>query len=182
MERIRRSARKNEPIFAGIDPGATGAICVIDSSLEILELQDYPGNERDCAQIVNNYAKWWHQNGFELFVALEFVHSMSGQGVKSMFSFGENYGIWKACLASNGIKYANPSPQQWMAGLIKKNVKGLNQKERKKETARAHLVAATNFFPEWRTSFKGPRGGIKTDRCAAALLAYWRRQIYYRGE
>jgi len=171
------------PIFVGIDPGATGAICAIDQNMEVIDLQDYPGNEFLCAKIIKDYCSWWDKDKYKIFAALENVHAMPGQGVTSMFTFGENFGVWKGCLASYNISFLRPTPQKWMKGLIFKNryKKNDSKKEDARAKAQAHLAAAIQIFPDNRSHFSGPRGGIKTDRCAAALIAYWRRQQYYKG-
>jgi len=166
--------KKIQPIFIGIDPGKTGAIAVIDFDLNILDVKDWPGNELLCAELIRDYCSWWNTGEFKIFAALEKVHAMPHQGVTSMFTFGENYGMWKMVLAANGISYLNPTPQAWMKGLVvKKKYNG--------DAKKAHLAIVCQIFPDDRAYFSGPRGGIKTDRCAAAMIAYWRRQQYHKG-
>ena len=72
-------------IYIGIDPGQDGGIAVIDEEYKyaiadvysnealIETLETIPANKAVCC--------------------LEKVHSMPGQGVKSMFSFGQNFGF-----------------------------------------------------------------------------------------
>ena len=45
---------------------------------------------------------------------IESVHSMPGQGVKSTFTFGTNYGMWLGILASLQVPYIQVSPTKWM--------------------------------------------------------------------
>ena len=49
---------------------------------------------------------------------LEAVHSMPKQGSKSVFSFGEGFGIWKGILAGLGIPYTLVDPSQWKRAMI----------------------------------------------------------------
>ena len=45
---------------------------------------------------------------------MEDVHSAPGQGVKSMFTFGKNYGILRGLLVANKIPFEDVPPQNWM--------------------------------------------------------------------
>lgn len=47
------------------------------------------------------------------FCILERVNAMPGQGVVSMFSFGENFGWIQGVLEANGIPYELVRPQAW---------------------------------------------------------------------
>ena len=75
--------------FIGIDPGATGAIAALDHHGEFADLIDMPLFNCDGVKIVDD-ACWWRfvPVGAYVSVAVEKVHSMPGQGVKSMFTFG----------------------------------------------------------------------------------------------
>ena len=46
---------------------------------------------------------------------MERVHSFPNQGVKSTFSFGENFGTWKGLLAATDIEYSLVQPKKWMS-------------------------------------------------------------------
>lgn len=46
-------------------------------------------------------------------MCLEHVGAMPGQGVTSMFSFGENFGFIKGLLAANELPYELVRPQKW---------------------------------------------------------------------
>ena len=54
---------------------------------------------------------------------LEHVGAMPGQGVTSMFSFGENFGYLKGLLEAFEIPYELVRPQRWKKefGIIGKN-------------------------------------------------------------
>ena len=60
---------------------------------------------------------------------LEKVHSFPGQGVRSTFNFGVNYGIWLSLLKSTNINYDLLPPKQWMQHYIKLGT--LTKQERK---------------------------------------------------
>lgn len=91
-------------IYIGIDPGKDGAMAVLweDGKIDVIpfstdgyieEMQHlYPLKSRCC---------------------LERVGSMPGQGVTSMFKFGENYGFIQGLLTAYCIPYELVTPQKW---------------------------------------------------------------------
>ena len=104
---------KARPIaFIGVDPGATGCAALIHDGGQ--ELLDWPG---DAALVVPRLADWLARFEVRL-AALEKVHAMPGQGVVSMFSFGQNVGTWQGILAALSIPYVTPRPQEWQKGLV----------------------------------------------------------------
>ena len=161
-------------LFIGIDPGATGAIAVIDQMQQIKLLQDWPGDEVLASDIVrdlvmpyadlDNIECLFDNLSLKFKATIERVHSMPGQGVRSMFSFGTNYGIWRGILASFQIPFLNPTPQAWQKGILSK------------QDALPKMAAAGRMFP--RAVLTGPRGGHKDGRADALLIAdYCRRQF-----
>ena len=175
MSRFKRQKNElNIPVFIGIDPGATGAVAVIDKMQRIILLQDWPGDEVLASNIIRDLIdKYINGNIISPFneisnvfkAALERVHSMPGQGVSSTFKFGTNYGIWRGILASFQIPFLNPTPQAWQKGVLKK--------------AQDHfpkMAAAGRMFP--RAVLTGPRGGHKDGRADALLIADYCRRMY----
>ena len=94
--------------FVGIDPGATGAIALLDENGGFINVLDYPGSPVEL---------WGMLAGLkELSVklaVLEQVHSMPGQGVSSSFKFGSNFGIWQLACAAMGWPMELITPQRW---------------------------------------------------------------------
>lgn len=92
-------------IYIGIDPGKSGAMAVITPDTEIVfpfDLDEYinaleglRGFAGDCR------------------CCLERVGAMPGQGVTSMFHFGENYGFIQGLLTAYSIPYELVTPQRW---------------------------------------------------------------------
>ena len=97
-------------LYIGIDPGKSGGVAIIyDDNL-------YTGK---CPNTVHDMVE-------EVKVPLdimaipkskaviELVHSMPGNGVKSMFTFGQNYGTWLGIMAALKIPYDIVPPGKWM--------------------------------------------------------------------
>lgn len=143
--------------WIGIDPGKSGAIALIHRDGQIAE--DWPGDAAGAAEML---LTWRLEFSIEL-VALERVHAMPGQGVKSMFSFGQNLGQWQGILAALQIPYVMPRPQEWQRGLV-------NPSDGPDAKARS-LAVARRLFPDADLSRKKDHG-----RADALLLAWWARR------
>lgn len=145
-----------ERAWIGIDPGKSGAIALITRDGQLVT--DWPGDAAGAAELL---LTWRLEYNVEL-VALERVGSMPGQGVKSMFSFGENFGTWQGILAALGIPYVMPRPQEWQKGLV---IAGDGDAK-----ARS-LAVARRLFPDAELDRKKDHG-----RADSLLLAWWARK------
>lgn len=155
-----KTARKQtgRPVaYVGIDPGATGCVALIHDAGH--ELMDWPG---DPALVVPRLADWQARFDVRL-AALEKVGAMPGQGVVSMFSFGQNVGTWHGILAALHIPYVCPRPQDWQRGLV--------DRKAGKDTKAAALASARRLFPDAALGRKKDHG-----RADALLLAWWARR------
>jgi crossover junction endodeoxyribonuclease RuvC len=156
-EKAGRKQTGRPVAFVGIDPGATGcAALVFDGGHDLF---DWPG---DPALVVPRLADWLARFDVRL-AALEKVHAMPGQGVVSMFSFGQNVGTWHGILAALAIPYVSPRPQDWQRGLV--------DKKAGKDSKAASLATARRLFPDAALSRKKDHG-----RADALLLAWWARR------
>ena len=90
-------------LIIGIDPGISGAICflkngkVIDA-IEMPSMADGKKNKKQVngSQIFNEIsARIKDSNKEDIKVVIEQVSAMPGQGVTSMFNFGQSFGILK---------------------------------------------------------------------------------------
>ncbi len=89
---------------------------------------------------------------------IEQVGAMPGQGVSSMFAFGEAFGLAKGVLAGLGIPVQSVPPARWKRAL------GLNSG---KDAARAKAAAT---WPQQAGEFKRVKDDGKAE---AALIALW---------
>ena len=85
-------------LYIGIDPGKNGALALIDETNEVA-LVDF-----DLQAYIKllNYIKI-NLDWYSVFIGIEKVHSMPGEGVKSSFSFGERVGELKGILSTLGF-------------------------------------------------------------------------------
>ena len=103
----------------GIDPGLSGAIAVLDDK-KVLKIIDMPvmaegkknKNQLNSAQLVN-IIKENINNNEEIVVVVEQVNAMPGQGVTSMFNFGQTFGAIKGVCAALNLPIFFVRPSKW---------------------------------------------------------------------
>lgn len=94
-------------LFIGIDPGKKGGIAIIDTEINVAYTDPYSDKALiDLCSSASNH-------GQNVVCCLEKVGAMPGQGVVSMFSFGQSVGYIKGVLESFRIPYQEISPQKW---------------------------------------------------------------------
>ena len=103
----------------GIDPGLSGAIAIIENN-KVLSIFDMPvmaegkKNKRqlNSAQLVS-IIKENISIRDEVAVVVEQVNAMPGQGVTSMFNFGQTFGAIKGVCAALGLPIFFVRPSKW---------------------------------------------------------------------
>ena len=105
--------------IVGIDPGLSGAIAVLKEK-KVLALFDMPvmsegkknKNQLNSAQLVN-ILKENIKDGEDIAVVVEQVNAMPGQGVTSMFNFGQTFGAIKGICAALKLPIFFVRPSKW---------------------------------------------------------------------
>tara|TARA_B100001741_G_scaffold156321_1_gene129029 strand:+ start:173 stop:667 length:495 start_codon:yes stop_codon:yes gene_type:complete len=103
----------------GIDPGLNGAIAVLQNN-KVIEIHDVPvmtdgkKNKRqlNSAQLVK-LLKDSFQDEANTVVVVEQVNAMPGQGVTSMFNFGQTFGAIKGICAALNLPIFFVRPAKW---------------------------------------------------------------------
>src|SRR5262245_44144982 len=94
-------------IFVGIDPGGSGGICFLSADGRDYEAVAMQDTERDtCHELEQRRDRI-------VMCTLERVHSMPGQGVHSMFKFGQSYGFICGLLIALQIPFEDCPPPTW---------------------------------------------------------------------
>ena len=157
--------------IVGIDPGLDGGIAMMEGSRLVIEQMPTTGGTRrsiDAGRLSMQFAAWMLDEGIE-HAFLERVGAMTGQGVTSMFSFGEGYGVIKGVLSALHISYSLVSPQKWQ------NAIGV---AKSKDTKGAAATRAAQLFPgvDFRASARcrKPHDGMVD---AALIAAYGVRVV-----
>jgi crossover junction endodeoxyribonuclease RuvC len=110
-------------IIAGIDPGLSGAVALLDAAsgavvglwdMPTLELKRGGKTKRELDPHALAGALGRDRIGHAF---IEQVGAMPGQGVSSVFSFGKSYGVVIGVLATLGIPMSLVPPQTWKRSL-----------------------------------------------------------------
>ena len=146
-------------LISGIDPGANGAIAVLDSenpdSVSLLDLKTVS---------IYDATTWLHNKKINN-IWLESVHSLYGMSAKSNFGFGRNFGIALAIanLGTSGSDVQQVTPKVWQK-YIGVTVKG---KAIKQEVAKI----AASLYPN--ATLYGKKGGLLDGRSDALMIAHY---------
>ena len=103
----------------GIDPGLSGGVAILKKN-KVLDLFDMPVmpegkknkrqlNSAQLAKIIKDSII----NNEEVVVIVEQVNAMPGQGVTSMFNFGQTFGAIKGICAALGLPIFFVRPAKW---------------------------------------------------------------------
>ena len=155
-------------LIIGIDPGISGSICFFEDGkiLDVVEMPtmtDGKKNKRQVngSQVYNEISKRIKKiDKKDIRVIIEQVSAMPGQGVTSMFNFGQSFGVIKGiCAALNlPIYFVRPSKWKKHFNLIKTNKDASRTKvievypqissklHRKKDSNRADAILIALYF------------------------------------
>lgn len=95
-------------IYIGVDPGKNGGIAKINTDTGFVKTVTF--SEESLISELEGYFMF---DKSPLRCVLEKVNAMPGQGVVSMFNFGQNYGFIQGVLKAYRIPYELVTPQKW---------------------------------------------------------------------
>ena len=109
--------------IVGIDPGASGGIAFIDEQNRAAA-HKMPETEGDIVELLSEFSP-------STICYLEKVGAMPGQGVSSMFKFGQGYGFLRGVLYSLNFRIENVTPQSWQKylGCLTKGDKNVTKRK-----------------------------------------------------
>jgi len=126
----------------GIDPGKSGGLAWMGLESGASFSVRMPATEAET---------WpWFGQGWNLqtpdHAFIEKVSAMPGQGVTSMFTFGQNYGFLRACLIAAQIPFETVTPAKWQRMFSLPTLKQCDGSKTKKKNA--HKARAQELFPD----------------------------------
>ena len=159
-------------LIIGIDPGISGSICYFEDSkiLDVLEMPTMTDGKKNkkqvngaqiCNEISSKIMGIEKQN---LRVIIEQVSAMPGQGVTSMFNFGQSFGILKGICSAMQLPMYFVRPAKW------KKYFGLINSE--KDASRTRAI---EMFPYFSSHLSKKKDSNKAD---AILIAYFYHETY----
>ena len=159
-------------LIIGIDPGISGSICFMQNG-KILEVVEMPTmaegkkNKRQVngSQIYNEILEKIHNTDKqEIRVIIEQVSAMPGQGVTSMFNFGQSFGILKGICSAMQLPMYFVRPAKW-----KKYFSLINSE---KDASRTKAI---EMFPYFSSELSRKKDSNKAD---AILIASFYHETY----
>ena len=157
-------------LIIGIDPGISGSICFFEDGkihdvIEMPTMTEGKKNKKQVngSQIYNEISKRMNvSKSQEIRVVIEQVSAMPGQGVTSMFNFGQSFGILKGICSAMQLSTYFVRPAKWKKyfNLIKTNKDASrtkvieaypeisNKLHRKKDSNRADAILIALYFNE----------------------------------
>ena len=96
-------------LVIGIDPGISGSICFFQDGkiIDVVEMPTMIEGKKNKKQVngsqVTNIIKEKLNQTKEIIVVVEHVNAMPGQGVTSMFNFGQSFGVIKGICSALGL-------------------------------------------------------------------------------
>ena len=151
-------------LIIGIDPGISGSICFFENG-KIIEAIEMPvmtegkKNKKQVngAQIYNEFLKRINNKDDDIRVVIEQVSAMPGQGVTSMFNFGQSYGILKGICSAMQLPMFFVRPAKWK--------KYFNLINSQKDASRTRAI---EIFPYFSSQLSKKKDSNKAD---AILIA-----------
>ena len=156
-------------IIIGIDPGISGAICFFQEGkimdvIEMPTMTEGKKNKRQVngSQIYNEISKRISEKEKkDTRVIIEQVSAMPGQGVTSMFNFGQSFGILKGICAGMQLSMYFVRPAKW-----KKYYNLINSE---KDASRTKVI---EVFPYFSSKLSKKKDSNKADAILIASFYY----------
>ena len=159
-------------LIIGIDPGISGSICFLKDG-KILDVVDMPTmadgkkNKKQVngSQIYNEILKKiGTEKNQNVRVIIEHVSAMPGQGVTSMFNFGQSFGILKGICSAMRLPMYFVRPAKWK--------KYFNLINSEKDASRTKAI---EIFPYFSSQLSKKKDSNKAD---AILIASFHHETY----
>ena len=161
-------------LIIGIDPGVSGSICFLKDGkiLDVIEMpvmNEGKKNKKQVngAQIYNEITKKINNNPeTNIRVVIEHVTAMPGQGVTSMFNFGQSFGVLKGICSAMRLPMFFVRPARW------KRYYNLINSE--KDASRTRAI---EIFPDFSSQLSKKKDSNKADAILIASFYYETHKI-----
>jgi crossover junction endodeoxyribonuclease RuvC len=156
-------------LVIGIDPGISGSICFfqdgkINDVIEMPTMTEGKKNKKQVngSQIFNEiYYRIKKIDKKDIKVVIEQVSAMPGQGVTSMFNFGQSFGILKGICSAMQLPMYFVRPAKWK--------KYFNLINSEKDASRTRAI---EIFPYFSSQLSRKKDSNKADAILIASFYY----------
>ena len=153
----------------GIDPGISGAICFLEDGkiIDVIEMPSMAEGKKNKKQVNGNQlfneikSRMIEVNQEEVCVVVEHVTAMPGQGVTSMFNFGQSFGVIKGICSAMQLPIHFVRPIKWK--------KYYNLINTSKDASRSRAI---EIFPKVSDKLKRKKDSNKADAILIASYYY----------
>ncbi|KRP04320.1 MAG: crossover junction endodeoxyribonuclease [Pelagibacteraceae bacterium BACL20 MAG-120920-bin64] len=156
-------------LIIGIDPGITGSICFFQDGkiIDVVEMPNMPEGKKNKKQV--NGAQIYYEISLrikdtkkeDIKVVIEQVSAMPGQGVTSMFNFGQSFGILKGICSAMQLPMYFVRPAKWK--------KYFNLINSEKDASRTKAI---EVFPYFSSELSRKKDSNKADAILIASFYY----------
>ena len=145
-------------LIIGIDPGISGSICFFEDGkiLDVVEMPTMTEGKKNKkqvngSQIYNEISKRIKEiDKRNIRVVIEQVSAMPGQGVTSMFNFGQSFGILKGICSAMQLSMYFIRPAKWK--------RYFNLINSEKDASRTKVI---EIFPYFSLNLAKKKKGLK---------------------
>ena len=156
-------------LIIGIDPGISGSICFFQDGkiVDVVEMPTMTEGKKNKkqvngSQIFNEISeKIKKLDKKEIKVIIEQVSAMPGQGVTSMFNFGQSFGILKGICSAMQLSMYFVRPAKWK--------KYFNLINTEKDASRTRAI---EIFPYFSSQLSRKKDSNKADAILIASFYY----------
>ena len=156
-------------LIIGIDPGISGSICFFQDGkiLDVIEMPTMTEGKKNKkqvngSQIYNEICKITKDiEKQEIRIVIEQVSAMPGQGVTSMFNFGQSFGILKGICSAMRLPMYFVRPAKWK--------KYFNLINSEKDASRTRAI---EIFPYFSSQLSKKKDSNKADAILIASFYY----------
>ena len=156
-------------LIIGIDPGISGSICFFQDGkiIDVVEMPTMTEGKKNKkqvngSQIFNEISeKIKKLDKEEIKVVIEQVSAMPGQGVTSMFNFGQSFGILKGICSAMQLPMYFVRPAKWK--------KYFNLINSEKDASRTRAI---EIFPYFSNHLSRKKDSNKADAILIASFYY----------
>lgn len=156
-------------LIIGIDPGVTGSICFFEDGkiLDVVEMPTMTEGKKNKKQVNGSqiyneiFNRIKQRDKKEIKVIIEQVSAMPGQGVTSMFNFGQSYGILKGICSAMRLPMYFVRPAKWK--------KYFNLINSEKDASRTRAI---EIFPYFSSQLSRKKDSNKADAILIASFYY----------
>ena len=152
-----------------IDPGISGAICFFEngSVVDVIDMPSMADGKKNKKQV--NGSQIYNEINLKIknidkkkiIVVIEQVSAMPGQGVTSMFNFGQSFGILKGICSAMQLPMYFVRPSKWK--------KYFNLINSEKDASRTRAI---EIFPYFSSQLSKKKDSNKADAILIASFYY----------